>query len=101
MISVEKFVAIHLRAKIFILILTDVQSVWCSSCNFTFFVSFPDCVDTPTENLMEDAYMVIIATVVLIFALVILRMSYVSNGTCLHTHIITLEEFPQQLWQFL
>lgn len=46
---------------------------------------------------MEDAYMVIIATVVLIFALVILRMSYVSNGTCLHTHIITLEEFPQQL----
>ncbi|XP_044062927.1 CD83 antigen [Siniperca chuatsi] len=41
-------------------------------------LTLTDCPESSTENLLTDAYMVIIATAVLMFALVIFRISYVS-----------------------
>lgn len=43
---------------------------------------------------MTDTYMVIVATAVLVLALVIFRISYVSHGT---THRVKLEKFVHSL----
>ncbi|XP_070692247.1 CD83 antigen [Pempheris klunzingeri] len=41
-------------------------------------LTLTECPDSAAERLVKDAYMVVVATAVLIFALVIFRISYVS-----------------------